>query len=199
MQIIGFTGKMGSGKDTVGNMLVSNLTKAARLSFASKLKEVTKLAFNWTDDHVDGRLKNEVCPIWGVSPRFVLQKMGTEFFRDTIRKDYHIKNMDIRIIQLEDSGFEYAIITDVRFNDEAEYIIGKGGVIISVLRDKDKNALSKDNNSTHVSESGITPDCVDIMFDNNIPYKDIEIKVKYLANMIISGSIKEYVKFNSII
>lgn len=128
--IVGFVGKARSGKDTAANYLVEK-HGFTRIAFADPIKEAAKHIFGWTDRHVYGDLKEVVCPYWGFTPRWALQFMGTEMFRNMIRDDFWIHRANKTII--DNPGKDW-VFSDVRFLNEAEYI-NKVGFAIKILRD----------------------------------------------------------------
>lgn len=81
------------------------------------------------------------------TPRSILQKTGTEFFRGLVSESFWT---DIA----PKSG---VIMTDVRFSNELDYIRNNGGVIIKIVN-KNQRVIK---NSTHASEELVytaTPD-----------------------------------------
>lgn len=81
------------------------------------------------------------------TPRSILQKIGTEFFRGYVSESFWT---DIA----PRSG---VIMTDVRFANELEYIRGNGGVIIKIVNENQRDI----KNSGHASEQLVytaTPD-----------------------------------------
>ncbi len=170
--IIAFTGKMGSGKDTCATLLCKNLCNHKRMMFAGHLKNVTKIAFKWTDDHVNGSLKDVTCPYWGVTPRYVLQTLGTDYLRNYIDENYHTKIIDLDIKQYIRDGYKSIILTDLRFPNEANYVKENGGIIIKV----DRPGL--DGVSSHQSESHDIIPNITILNDGD--EKDLKVKIDYL-------------------
>jgi len=127
--IIGMRGEMGSGKDTVGNYLVNNYG-FVRVAFADTLKEACKLIFQLTDEQVYGNLKEVIDPYWQHSPRELLQRVGTELFRDELPKhcknisdNVWIRSIERQIQNLRKKGYTKFVITDVRFPNEIDFII----------------------------------------------------------------------------
>ena len=78
--IIGVLGKKRSGKDTTGDYLVAN-KNFVKYSFANPIKRGAMELFGFTEDQVFGDAKDEIDPTWGITPRLVLQIMGTEVFQ----------------------------------------------------------------------------------------------------------------------
>lgn len=121
MKLFGITGRARSGKDTLVNTLLSAGYDVGRVAFADALKE-------------------EVCAATGVSLlaleqhkelyRPLLQWWGTEFRRGQ-DQDYWIKRVAARLPWSTD---DVVFVTDVRFENEADFIRRMGGTIIRVVR-----------------------------------------------------------------
>jgi len=71
-------------------------------------------------------MKNVVHPSYGHTPRKMMQSLGTEWGREIIGNDTWIKALDMRTQPLN------LIISDVRMENEADYVRGKGGIIIHI-------------------------------------------------------------------
>ena len=79
--LIAFLGKKSSGKDTVANFLIKN-DDYIKYVFADPLKKGIQAFFNLSDDQLyDEKLKEIIDPRWGVSPRKLLQTIGTDIFQ----------------------------------------------------------------------------------------------------------------------
>lgn len=138
--IIGLGHRARTGKDTTALILKEQRAFIIE-SFAKPLKLMVKGLFNWTDEHVNGSLKEVVDPEIGKSPRYVLQKLGTDCFRDTLSPEIWIKCMELR-------WHDKVVIADVRFNNEAEFIKRHNGKLWRI----DRNALSV---NIHISEQDL--------------------------------------------
>ena len=142
--IIGLIGLIGSGKGTVGNMLLEQgFTQA---SFAQPLKDATASIFNWDRELLEGitdasrAWREQVDPWWedrlGIpdfSPRLALQLMGTEVFRNHFHQDTWILSMEAK---LKDTTTD-VVITDARFPNEIAMVRRQGGVVVRVKRGDD--------------------------------------------------------------
>ena len=84
---------MGSGKDTIADHLIQE-HQFKKISFADKLKESVATMFDWDRTMLDGQTdesrqwREKPDEYWSkevgksITPRFVLQKFGTECMRD---------------------------------------------------------------------------------------------------------------------
>jgi hypothetical protein len=129
-RIIGLGFEKRSGKDTVADFLVEDFG-AIKMAFAGPLKAATKEIFGWDERHVNGDLKEVVDTFWGFTPRWALQKVGTEGIRDVIGRDTWTKRAQQLV---ERSGADVIVFTDVRFPEEAAFIEGMGGELWHVHR-----------------------------------------------------------------
>lgn len=139
---IGFTGKMGSGKTTLAQYLSKEYGLTV-VSFANPLKQVVQQLYDLSDDQLYGGSKNIVDPRYGVSPRYLLQQIGTNVFRQW-DPDFWVK-----VFERKYSNFENFVLDDIRFDNEADTIRKMGGIIIKVVSHK------MSINSAHESERGI--------------------------------------------
>jgi len=162
MKIIGLCGKAGSGKDTVADYLVS-VHDYTKLSFAGPLKAGVCAMFGWSPERLNDRVwKETALPVIGKSPREIMQTLGTEWGRKCVRNDLWLLLM-LAAIEKEieytahlntqtfsANTFETRIvISDVRFENEAELIRAKGGTLYHIMRDVGSVAA-------HESEAGLS-------------------------------------------
>lgn len=165
LKIIGFSGNSGSGKDTAYQLLsaYSVRTKECnaifhRAAFADALKKACAAAFGIPLESFYGTFeeRSEIHSPWNISARQAAQFMGTEMFRDTIPKLCPHIGSNFWIARLEKDLSTYApetihCITDVRFQNEANWICNKGGLIIHLKR---IGATGNVGIQDHASEAG---------------------------------------------
>jgi len=147
--LIGLVGKKNSGKTTVANYL---RTKGfEEVVFADPLKHVVEIIFGFDYDMLLGdtpekrHLRNTLRdPIWNMSPVQAMQHIGTEVFRENFDKDIWVKIAGRKIDEFRRQG-KNVVVSDVRFENEMEFIRQKGGQLI-VLYDKieDTHTLTQD-------------------------------------------------------
>ena len=154
--LIGFSGKKGSGKSFFADYLVNNKL-FIKLSFASPLKEITKILFNLSDEDVKDPIKKELInPKFNASPRELMQWLGTDIMREEFNKkfDYSgsiwIDSVKDKVKTLLDNNKD-VVIDDVRFQNEVDMIHSLGGIVINLRNDLD-NTLNN-STSTHSSEN----------------------------------------------
>jgi len=166
--LIGISGKMGSGKDTVGTLIQAQIPrKLRRYSFATPLKEGVKAMFGWNNITLEDRkIKEEIDPFWGFSPRTAMRYLGTEFGRQLLRDDIWILAAEKFHDESIASDFG-TIITDVRFQNEADWIRSRpDGILIHIV---DPVAVLN-NRPEHASEAGIEPLEGELIIQNNKGY-----------------------------
>jgi len=171
MILIGITGKARSGKDTTADILSKRLG-LIKYSFATPIKEAAKVMFGLTEEHVNGKLKEEVIPWLGVSPRRIMQTLGTDWGRDIIRGDIWVQIAKRRFEELSeclDNIFHCGmVIPDVRFENEADFVRENGGIVIHISRSSVQNV------EQHRSEDGIEFKNGDIRIINDGSLEDLE-------------------------
>lgn len=157
--VIGFMGLATAGKTTAATFLKSLDPVNIRVeSFATPLKMAAKGLFLLTDEQLYGTLKDVVDPRWGVSPRYIFRKMGTDFVRQMILEDFWVRRLETII---ETGSIEPVIlIDDVRFEDEATMVAKYG---CNVLIDRlglwtDSAAHASEQPPAHLAEEIIHND-----------------------------------------
>lgn len=150
--IIGLMGAAGSGKSTAA-LYMHEAYDARIYSFAKPLKEIVRLTFDFTSKQVYGSQaeKEAIDSRYSFSPRWIMQRLGTEGVRKVLGQDFwcsHTIN-EIRLEQ-ERKPDMLAVIDDVRFPDEAQAILDTGGL---VWRLECPDRMSSED-SSHASESG---------------------------------------------
>ena len=198
--IIGIMGKAGSGKDTIGlfiQHLLATHGTVKRYAFANALKDQISLflgipRYDLNDENykkslfinkndlstcMDGFQKNKPEEYWTL--REFMQYFGTDVMQKAFGKNVWINKVNNKIIK---DNTMYAIITDVRFKSEYDYIKNNNGVIIKVVN---PNLESTD---THISENDLNDVEVDYCINNdwkNYPdqiYKEVYGITKQIRN-----------------
>lgn len=166
--IIGISGPARSGKDTVASFILA-MTGGYRYGFADPIKAMlVPLGIDMTDPYWQER-KDSVIPALGVSPRRLMQTLGTEWGRNIIHSRLWVILANARFLNTGHG----MVIPDVRFNDEADWVRGQGGLIIHIRR---KDAWIPE--SEHESEAGILQEPDDAYIENNGTLEDLQEKVR---------------------
>lgn len=183
-RIYGITGYKGAGKDTAGRAIMAYLNDAGvhQINFADPLKAVCAEVFGLTHDQMygDQATKEKVLDTWpGMSPRQIMQKVGTECFRD------QFPGVWIKAWQRAVAGrTENVVCTDYRFADEAAALKEADAVLIRVVRP----GLTVDE---HRSESGIADLPSDITLVNDCRSAG-EFMAKAVKQLIDAGLLPSF-------
>lgn len=121
-QILAIMGPKRSGKDTIASILHDY--NYINIKISSKLKEVCKILFGFTDEQLECDIKDSIDPKWGVSPRQAMQFIGTEVMQykiqeliTNINRTFWVKSTCTKIDEHLQNG-DRIIITDLRFLHE---------------------------------------------------------------------------------
>jgi hypothetical protein len=206
--IIGLVGWIGSGKNTVADIL-SSQHEYKKDSFAAPLKDATANIFNWPRKTLEGdtdhsrHFRECVDPYWAnklgiknFTPRLALQIVGTELFREHFHPKIWLDSLEHRYIA---SGQKPTIITDCRFRNELAFIKQMGGFTIRVKRGDDphwtelaKQAQQDDEFAIqqlsdigiHASEWDHTGVLVDFIIENNGTLEQLTDKVSGVVKVL---------------
>lgn len=161
-------GRMRSGKDTFADVLVRRFGYR-RLSFAEPLKACAAHLFALDAAQLHGAAKDEVDPRWGVTPRRLLQWMGTDVmqfqFREQvcpeIGRSFWAKRLlrELESAQSAQSPHDRHVITDLRFRHELETIRAArpGACVVRVRRDGSERVSSSEREHVSETESDLLP------------------------------------------
>lgn len=162
--IIAICGAKRSGKDTLAT-LIANKWGYKHVKIASKLKEVCRILFNFTDNELETDVKDSMNDKWGISPRKAMQFIGTEVMQykiqellPNISRSFWINSL---IDSLDINGKNKYVISDLRFLHEYQELKKRGAIIIRI--DDHKNA----NLDSHISEKEYLTIPTDIIIDNS--------------------------------
>lgn len=204
--IIGIHGYSGSGKDTVGQMILDLEPKKGWQikKFAGKLKLIasiltgipmhkfedqefkkTDLGNEWAYPY-PGEFHDDGSPIMvSMSVRQLLQKLGTDALREGLHNNVWVNallsgysSVDIEGVQAESNW----VVTDCRFPNEADAIKKAGGILISVQRP----GVGPIND--HPSETGLDGYPFDFIVLNNGSLAQLNLLVKDVMNKISAVS-----------
>lgn len=138
MIIIGLSGKMGSGKNYIAEKIIYPSYKdefnILIIGFGDLMKNElfardTSISYDELYDHKTFETRNK------------LQQYGTENGRDKYHQDIWVRGLDIQVETFRRRSDDNCliIVCDVRFKNEADYIIKKGGNLIRVISEDRTN------------------------------------------------------------
>ena len=149
MRIIAFAGPPGSGKTTFCRELAF-IHGYRHLNFADALKRAAGELWDLSDAQLHGSQKTAIDPRWGVSPRTILQHMGTEHARH-LCPDVHVKRLMHVLRVHHEPGY---CIGDVRFENEFAALKEAGALMVYLFPwDPDKKV--KGGIPNHSSEKAL--------------------------------------------
>lgn len=164
--IIGVCGKKFNGKDTIADYLV-NRYQFTKISVGDPLKYGIQQMFGFSNEQLWGSKKETVDPFWKVTPREILQYIGTDCFRMKFGQDFPnigeniwAMSLERKIESLLQRGIHKIVVPDIRFPNEEKVIRKFNGNIINVIR---HNFINQD---THISENSLDQIKVDFHIEN---------------------------------
>jgi hypothetical protein len=187
--IIAISGKIGSGKSTVGDIFEKQ--GFVLDSFAKSVKDICSILFGYDRNKIEGstpadRLwrekidKNNTNLIGkDFTPRDAMVLVGTEFGRNMIHPNIWIETLFNRSDKNKD-----LLITDLRFPNEYEEIKKRGGIVIRINRPNLTNLINNSNSSNHISECALDNHNFDYVINNDGTLYDLEISIINIINEI---------------
>lgn len=196
--IIGFCGRLQSGKSTIANIcehfgyerlyFALPLKKLCADILSISIKELNELKINKTN--INLIISNEICNKISIETniplehiisiglnrtmkdvRELLQFVGTDIIRK-YNTDWHVN----KIKEMMDPNKKY-VFDDIRFQNELKFIQSLGGTIWFVVRP------CLNNVSNHESETSIKWQDVDKVFINDKPFREvIHLWTEFMSN-----------------
>lgn len=176
LYIIGLTGLARSGKNTVGAEIAQYGYRP--VAFATPIKHMLDSLFEYIDlsqrDHIWNDEWKEAPVLGKWSPRGLAQTLGTEWGRKTINSDLWLDLLQAHIqSEYRRYGYNKFVITDVRFNNEAEWL-REVGKLVHVIR-KEHNTYVR----PHESEAGIARQPADYVINNDSDLFELRKRVRF--------------------
>lgn len=153
---IGIAGAKRSGKDTLARGLAEALAPIPVDSFAAPIRRFVADLLGWSLEELEARKEARVSWL-DTTPRHMMQTLGTEWGRNLVDPELWVASAFAR----NPTG---AILSDVRFRDEARAIRDDYGVVIRVSRPG-----VEPGRDTHASERPLPANLVDIELVNDGP------------------------------
>lgn len=167
-KLIGIAGPARAGKDTVADVLVRNFW-FKKYSFAEPIRKAAKDILMLSEFYIEKGGKESNLSWVDTSYREFAQKLGTDFVRDMVDKDFWIKRAKQWI---NTAHPDLLVIPDVRFENESRFIRELGGKIWHVERDAAEKVRD------HVSEAGVVRVPGDYVITNNESIDVLEVLVE---------------------
>ena len=178
MRLIGLTGRAGAGKSTVATHLV-RAHGFYEVALAEPLRAALMMMFGLSeDDLLDRARKEAVIPWIGVSPRRLMQTLGTEWGRAVCGEDIWLRvaaneiAVHRALTALDpEGGTSQVVVSDIRFPNEAAWLHAQGGVLWHIVRPQELPAYGIE--AAHVSERGLPVEDGDVVIDNDNTVPDL--------------------------
>lgn len=205
-KIIGISGFINSGKNTVASQLI-DIYGFRKDSFAASLKDASATIFDWDRQMLEGDTnesrawREEVDSWWAnklgidnFSPRLALQLIGTDSLRNHFNEGLWFLTLENRIRKNPNRD---VVISDVRFPNEIKFIQSQGGIMIRVNRGPTpvwyetaimanngnsiaKTVMEKTYSFAHFSEWAWCGATFDYEIDNNGSLEDLNEQIKQI-------------------
>lgn len=185
--LIVLSGKKGSGKDTIADMFVKK--GWIKVAFAQFIKKALIELMGWDESVLNNQEKEKNDKYWDISPRFMMQYLGTEVLRNSLgdklcknisyqgkeyQASFHIKRLHQLIVPLLEDN-KNVIIVDGRFQDEIDYVKWMGGLTIGIRGRENLNEYSN-----HSSEKDINHfQNIDLVINNSGTLESLTNKVNH--------------------
>lgn len=171
--IIGLLGKKRSGKSTCAKYIKENFA-FENFAFATGVKIESMKRYSLRKSQMEV-YKDTIDHRWGKTPRDIFKEIGMDYRKHD--PDYWIKYLQNRIARkLTSNCHAKFVISDVRFQNEADFIQKHGGYLIRVVR---PDLVSDDNHISEIEGDSIE---VDIEIHNDSTIQNL---VQVLDNIII--------------
>lgn len=166
--IVGFSGRKGSGKSYIKDLLVEGLREATNYgvldtAFAADIKRamISIFGVEMARYVYDPDLKEQPIPwLYNVTARSLMQKFGTEFIRENVSETFWIDTLQRKI---DESSDRIVVLDDLRFQNEADFIRKNNGIIVRVVGPEEGVIGAP----SHASEKLFDLEKKDIIFFNN--------------------------------
>ena len=209
-KIIGISGFIGTGKDTVARQLTEHYG-FRKDSFATSLKDACAMIFDWPREMLEGNTRESrewrenVDEWWSTklnipkfSPRLALQLIGTDALRSHFNEGLWFLTLENRIRKNPD---QHVVISDVRFPNEIKFIQDHGGIMIKVNRGQlpvwyetallankgnslANSAMTKTYSTAHLSEWAWVGSKFDYEINNDSTSENLSVLIKGIIDDI---------------
>lgn len=186
-KVVGITGAKRAGKDTVADYL-RDVYGFRRLAFAEPIKDALAAAFgvDVAIFHDQSVKEKPLGCLLGHTPRRLMQTLGTGWGREMI-SDSLWRNLLYQKASEALSGGSSVVVSDVRYDNEAQTVKDLGGHIIEVRRPSADNS-----GDTHSSEGGIGSDFIDFRILNSRGFEALYAQVGVILGNIDQQAVRAH-------
>ena len=157
---VALVGKKNAGKDTVADQLCAT-HGFTRIAFADLMKEMLHVGLGIPREVLYGpaAIKEEIDPRFGVSIRYMLQTIGTEWGRNLIHERIWITRMLDEILPAREGaeGILRWVVSDVRQLNEAAALKAAGFTLVRIVR-PDSSTGKHENHASETEQDQIVAD-----------------------------------------
>lgn len=166
--LIGLAGRARTGKTTAAKHL-ANTHDLVTYAFADPLREGLMHVFNLSPCDFDDERKELTIDWLGRSPRELMQSMGTDWGRHQVHPELWLllAEQNLEFLGQTNDNARGFVISDLRFENEADFVRKRGGIVIHLLR-----ADAAEVNP-HISETGIGIQDNDLVLHNDGAIEDL--------------------------
>ncbi len=180
--LIGLSGLARVGKDTAAQHLV-NHHGFQSYAFADPLRDGLMHILNLSPCDFEGEQKEQALPWLGRSPRELMQSLGTEWGRKSVHPELWLllaaQNLDL-LARTHDTARGF-VVSDIRFENEAEFIRRRGGVVVHISRDSAAPV------NAHASEAGVQVRLGDIELFNDDTIEEFHCDIECLVENVLQA------------
>lgn len=169
--IIGIAGAARTGKDTTANFIIAAVG-GYRYGLADPIRNMlTQIGVDMSDPYWQDN-KEQTIPALGVSPRRLMQTLGTEWGRQLVHPNLWLILAQQRLLKFGPG----MVIPDVRFDNEAQWVRDRGGMIIHLKRSTASGV------ALHASEGGVVQHVADKTLINDGTLEELQQSVRELLS-----------------
>lgn len=183
MRLIGLVGKKQSGKDTLFNELFNQVWFFGRVKYSDQCPE----RFAFAD-----QLKSQLADALGITLEYLNEHK--EFFRAALQEFGHQRRVENPTHWIEELVFTerwqhsrgWKFVTDVRYQNEADFIKSQGGLMVRIVRPQKSDAPE----DLHCSETEQDRIPCDYTVQNTGTLGDYRIAISHLIPILCDAAQK---------